>query len=446
MRTNTPVFRPPILTHEGAPAPRITPEKMLRRSVMSCMLFEDTFYEDGQSVADRIASLVKEVRPETVAQIAVDARSKMKLRHVPLWIVRQMARLDTHKGLVASTLAEVIQRPDEIAEFVALYWKEKRQPLSAQVKKGLARAFTKFNAFALAKYNRDGAVKLRDVLFLCSPKPKDEEQAAAWKKLVDGTLESPDTWEVALSGGGEKKSAEDKKAHWERLLSENKLGALALLRNMRNMREAAVDEALVRKALLEMKTERVLPFRFIAAARYAPQFEPEIESAMFRCVAAFERLPGKTAIVIDNSGSMYGTKISAKSEMDRADAACALAILVREVCERCSVISFSTRPVLVPSRRGFALRDAIQSATEHGGTNTQDALILAAKEGYDRIIVITDEQSHQAVSGPGLGARGYFINVASYQNGIGYKAWTHIDGFSESVLDFIAEFEKEAEQ
>ena len=31
-----------------------------------------------------------------------------------------------------------------------------------------------------------------------------------------------------------------------------------------------------------MKTDRVLPFRFLAAARYAPQWEETLERAMFR--------------------------------------------------------------------------------------------------------------------------------------------------------------------
>ncbi|MFO7863430.1 MAG: TROVE domain-containing protein, partial [Salinivirgaceae bacterium] len=105
-----------------------------------------------------------------------------------------------------------------------MYWKDGRQPLSAQVKKGLAAAFQKFNAYQLAKYNRDGEVKLRDVLFLCHANPTSQEQELVWKKLIDGTLESPDTWEVNLSSGA------DKKETWERLLREEKLGALALLR------------------------------------------------------------------------------------------------------------------------------------------------------------------------------------------------------------------------
>jgi hypothetical protein len=85
-----------------------------------------------------------------------------------------------------------------------------------------------------------------------------------YKRVVDRKLTTPDTWEVELSASG------DKLASWTRLLAEDKLGALALLRNLRNMMEAGVDDAAIRKALTALKPERVLPFRFIAAARYAP--------------------------------------------------------------------------------------------------------------------------------------------------------------------------------
>ncbi len=34
------------------------------------------------------------------------------------------------------------------------------------------------------------------------------------------------------------------------------------------------------------------------------------------------------------------------------------------------------------------------------------------------------------------------INVASYRNGVGYGRWTHLDGFSEQVLRYIAEYER----
>lgn len=403
---------------------------------MSCLLWEKQFYEEGEDIAARIAKIIPLVPAEKVAGIAIEAREKMKLRHMPLFIVREMARLKTHKHLVASTLERVIQRADELSEFVALYWKDVKQPLSAQIKKGLAAAFVKFDEYALAKYNRDGAVKLRDVLFLTHAKPKDEEQALLWKRLIAGELAIPDTWEVALSTG------KDKKKTWERLIAEGKLGGLAMLRNLRNMKEAGVSEKIVFAGLNDMKTERILPFRFVSAAKYAPQWEAQIESVMLKCLEGKDKLPGKTALVVDGSGSMFGTAISAKSEIDRFEAAAALAILVREICEQCIIVVFSNNASLVPARRGFALRDALYSQAERSGTNTQNGIMKAAQEGYERIIILTDEQSHQAVHNPLIGTKSYMVNVASYQNGIGYGEWTHIDGWSEAILDYIARMEQ----
>lgn len=425
----------PVFTHEGVKANHINPELQLRRSVMACLLWENNFYEDGESIADRIAKTIPLVKPEIVSSIAIEAREKMKLRHMPLFIVREMARLKSHRHLVSTTMERIIQRADELSEFVALYWKDKRQPLSAQVKKGLALAFGNFNEYQLAKYNRDGAVKLRDVLFLSHAKPKDDEQAEAWKRLIAGQLVIPDTWEVALSSG------QDKKATWERLIAENKLGGLAFLRNLRNMKEAGVSETIIFDGLARIKTERILPFRFISAAKYAPQWEAQIEPVMLKCLEGKAKLKGKTALVVDGSGSMFGTPISARSEIDRFEAAAALAVLVREICENSVMVCFSVNAHLIPSRRGFALRDALYSKAERRGTNTQTGIMKAAQEGYDRIIVLTDEQSHQAVFNPLVGTKAYMVNVACNQNGIGYGAFNHIDGWSESVLDYISAVE-----
>jgi len=423
------LFRP--RTHEGAPARVISAEAQLRRSVLACLLWESQFYEDGVEIAARIAELVPKVAPDKVATLAVEARTSMKLRHAPLLLVREMARHTTHRVLVAETLDLVIQRADELSEFLAIYWATGRQPLSAQVKKGLAAAFRKFDAYALAKYDRENPVKLRDVLFLSHAKPRDEAQAALWKQLVEGELATPDTWEVALSGGADKREA------FERLLRDNKLGALAVLRNLRNMAESGVDEKLVKGALQSLNTSRVLPFRFIAAARYAPQWEAELESAMYKSVDSVPKLAGKTVLVVDISGSMTAA-LSARSEMQRTDAAYGLAILLREIAEELAVFSFSDRCVRVPARRGFALRDAIDASQPHGSTYLGRAL-EEIREPYDRLIVITDEQSHDRVPDPQ--GQGYMINVASYKNGVGYGQWTHIDGWSESVIGYIRELE-----
>ncbi len=453
MQINAPA-RPVAKTHEGAPAPVLKPEHELQRTVCACMLWEDSFYESGADVAARISGLIAKCKPEFVAGLAVTAREAMKLRHAPLLLVREMARLHSHKHLVAQTLERVIQRPDELTEFLAIYWKDGKQPLSAQVKKGLARAFKKFNEYNLAKYDRDGAVKLRDVLFLSHSKPKDatikftkvERKEAGkydlapheelYKKVTERKLETPDTWEVELSAGG------DKLASWTRLLAEKKLGALALLRNLRNMIEAGVDDAAIRAALTALDPERVLPFRFIAAARYAPRFEPELEVAMLRSLESSEKMAGHTVLLVDVSGSM-NDRISTKSDLARLDAACGLAMLCREVCESVGVYTFSEQVVECPPRRGFALRDAINNSQPHSGTYLGRAVqAINAQRPHDRLIVLTDEQSHDPVGGPK--GRGYMVNVATNKHGVGYGPWVHIDGWSEAIIDYIRAFERES--
>ena len=418
-------------THEGAQAARTTPEQQLRRSVAACLLWEDSFYESGEDIAKRIASLIPLCRPEFVAACAFEARTKMKLRHVPLLLVREMARLPQHKALVGKLLPDVIQRADEITEFLALYWKGGRQKVSKQVKLGLAAAFLKFNEYALAKYNRDGAVKLRDALFLCHAKPDTPEREALWKRLIDGKLVTPDTWEVALSGGA------DKKATFERLMAEKQLGALAFLRNLRNMKQAGVSDATLAGYAGTLNVERVLPFRFIAAARVMPQLEPILEPLMLQCAGTQEMLTGKTVLLVDVSGSM-DHPISSKSDLQRVDAACGVAMLLREVCEEVLVVTFSNTLVQVPPRRGFALRDAVVASQPHQGTYlaaTLKAIHDNPQNVYDRIVVITDEQSADGICAPR--GKAYCINVASNKNGVGYGAWHHIDGWSESVIEYV---------
>jgi len=466
---------PKVHTAPGAPAATINKALQLQRLLNACMLWEDNFYIDGESVAAAIQKLVHETPAEKCADLAIKARTEQKLRHAPLLVVREMARASkAHKALVADTLFAVIQRPDEITEFLAIYWKDGKQPISAQVKKGLGRAYNKFSEYQLAKWNKDKDIKLRDVAFLTHVKAKDKDQGELIAKLVNKdhvpvatksgfkvankyrglakkfvTLATPDTWEVALSGG------EDKKATFTRMLNEGTLGAIAVLKNLRNMTQAGVSNSVIKSGLATMRTERVLPFRFITAAKYAPQFETDLEQAMFRCLENLPKLGGRTGVIIDVSGSMGG-KVSGKSELGRVDAAACIAMLLREVCD--DIVVYCTagndgteihKTEMIPSRRGFALRDLInQSKNRLGGggiflTQVMDYVRKHEQGDFERIIVITDEQdcdhnpARAASKANTFGAHNYLINIANERNGIGYRKWHHIDGFSEAVISYI---------
>jgi hypothetical protein len=420
---------------------------------MACMLWEDGFYEDGQSIADRVKSLIPKLPFETVAQIAIDAREKQKLRHVPLLIAAVACGLFDGKK-VGDLVAQIIQRPDECGELIAICREVgTKKMVPRQIKLGIGRALKKFDEYQLAKWDQNKAsLSLADVIRLCHVRAgEDKGFALRLAKIANKTfvpakvlerygfenvtlgLATPDTWETKLSAGA------DKKATFERLISDGKLGAMALLRNLRGMTEAGVEPTMIRHGLSAVKADRVLPFRFISAAKYAPSYEPELEVLMLRCLKSRPKLAGKTVLLVDVSGSMNAS-LSGKSQMQRVDAAYGLAILLREVCEEVEVISFSNQAVLVPPRRGFALADAIDKSQPHSGTDTGRAVHAASTRNPDRLIVLTDEQSATAVGAPPCKA--YMINVASNKNGVGYGAWVRVDGWSEAIVDFIGEVER----
>jgi hypothetical protein len=220
----------------------------------------------------------------------------------------------------------------------------------------------------------------------------------------------------------------------------------AILRNLRNISEAGVSAAHIAKINAALRhpswahgARRILPFRYVAAARAAPMFEPAIDVAMQAAIQALPALPGRTIVLVDVSISM-DAKLSIKSDLRRVDAAAALAAIVN--AEDLRVFSFSNHPVEVPARRGMAGVDAVIKSQHHSGTDLGAAVRHVNKLPHDRLIVVTDEQSQTRVPDP-VAKRAYMVNVASNRHGIGYGRWTHIDGFSESVLRFIAEVERD---
>jgi len=60
-----------------------------------------------------------------------------------------------------------------------------------------------------------------------------------------------------------------------------------------------------------------------------------------------------------------------------------------------------------------------------------------------RVIVLTDGQSVDTVPTPPSGVAGYMVNLAAYRPEVGYGEWNRVEGWSEAVLQWIVEVEKE---
>lgn len=459
-----------LLTEGGGAAQKITPDKMLERALMTTFLWEPSYKNPQNPVANRIADLIPQVNPHLVLKLAKKAKDDMKLRFTPLFVLRELAKYTKGNlkktnfpykwknvnvgSLVEEGLSDLIRRPDELVDFLSLYWSEGKQPIAASVKRGLSKAFNKFDEYQLAKWNRRGDIKLRDVLFLTHAKPGKEKEDL-FERIANNTLKTPDTWEVALSSGA------DKKQTWERLIRENKIGGSALLRNLRNMVSVGVDKELIEERLRK-GVNVALPFEFILAAKHSPSLSKAIEFSMLKSLDSKPKLSGKTLLVVDVSGSM-GVKLSNRSSMTRKDSAISLAIMCQHICESCDIFITSgddfkrehATARISKYAEGLSIIEDIEALNDklgYGGIFLVQCLSYIEGQNYkdyDRVIVITDEQdcdlpSKDPALAPRLGKYNYVINVGNKQNGISYRnKWIHIDGWSEKVLDYIALYEEQ---
>ena len=437
----------------GALAARESNEALLRRVVMANLLWEDIAYVDGKQASNEIQRLLPLVDADSVYRIALEARKDQKLRHTPLFIASEMCKHHPHSSLVGNLLPNIITRADMLTDFLAIYWGKKKHPISAQAKKGLAEAFHNFNEYKFAKYDRDSVIKLRDIMFLCHPHPRNDYETALFKKIANRELETPDTWEVALSTGA------DKKATWTRLIEEGKIGGLAMLRNINNMKKAEVDKKVIVKGLETLKSSMLLPLDFLKAARMNPEFEREIEDAMLASYANLPKLSGKTLFIVDVSGSMR-CPMSSKSHFTRLDAAKAMAMLAASQCEDYSLVctagSDYTRTcaseLIKYPKKGFGIFSQIEECANKlggGGIFTRQCLEwcqTVVGEKVDRIIIFSDSQDcdlpQRRVPKP-FGTHNYICDVSANSKGVNYRGcWdAEINGFSDHFLTFIASYE-----
>lgn len=434
----------------GGKAFSMNSESELVRAVLTTFL-DDKYYEKGADRVDRLKNLIANVKPEFTARLAYVARTEFHLRSVSHLLLGELIKNNKGRedGLIWKTIEKTIQRPDDILELVSYL----EGHLSKQVRKGIRRSLYKFNRYQLAKYRGEGhSYRMVDIFNLVHPKPQfaTEEQKIAWKDLIEGNLKSFDTWENDV-----KKLPE--------LVLENKIGYMALLRNLNNLIKQNVDDNVITKAIETLTNrEKVLkskqlPFRFVTAYDNVEgnrRFTDAISEAMDIALENTPRLEGNTLIAIDGSGSMSGKPIKQASifgaTLMKANTNADVIIYDTSVQE----VNLSSR---IPT---VDLAKTIERNAQGGGTMTSLVFQYAQLKNkiYDRIIIISDNESwvESYYGGSGIisayssyrktvGADPfvYAIDIEGYgtKDIIGNKV-KHLTGWSGRLLDFIGKHEE----
>lgn len=447
--------------NEGHKAFSMDTKEKLITEVLTSFFNEEKYYGDNSGViVEDIRNMIK-IDPKFVANLAIYARKEINLRSISHVLAAELAYDVQGKKYVREVLRNIVIRVDDMSEILSYYLNVYGKPIPNSLKKGIAECFLKFDEFSLAKYNRSGEVNLKDILNLVHPKPMSLEQSNMFKRVLEDELEVPFTWETMVSKEGNKKET------WEKLIESNRLGYMAMLRNLRNIIKAAPDN--IDKVYKELESEervlksRQLPFRYYSAFKVlsnegigTSKIYDVLENAIRYSTKNVERLQGKTFISTDVSGSM-GCMVSRKSELSCAEIGTVLMSIASSICDEAITSTFDTEFKVVPlaSCNGI-IANARSIRPSWGGTDLSLPIryLINNKIFVDRIILLSDNEINRGYDNvcqnlidkyrrkvnPDVYV--HAIDLAGYgtQQFKGHKV-NIMAGWNEKILEFIPKVE-----
>jgi 60 kDa SS-A/Ro ribonucleoprotein len=432
-------------------------------TILLTSFVEDKFYETAASQMARLSGLIANGSPEFqqfAARAAVYARREFGMRSISHVVAVEIGKVVKGVRWTREFFDRVVYRPDDVTEILAHFMGKYGKPIPNAMKKGMGTALSRFDEYQVAKYKASGAtVSLVDAVNLLHP-----QHTPALAALVNGSLASPETWEVRLTRAGKSDDVEVAKADaWADLIRTRKLGYFALLRNIRNIADQAPD---VLNAALEMlvdekqiKKALVMPFRFlVAAAQFndhpqSRQIKSAISAAIDIAVNNVPRLPGRTLVALDHSGSMTSMGDKSYSPMD-------IGLLFAAALYKSNdadLILFSNDArYATPDPNGTvsSISREILAGIAYGGTNFR-AIMPAANQAYDRVIILSDMQGWMGYNSPADTLAGYEqrFNCHPYIYSLDLAGYGSLQfpqervlalaGFSDKIFDIMAVLEQD---
>ncbi|MET8980208.1 TROVE domain-containing protein [Streptomyces sp. NPDC004539] len=407
---------------------------------------QDTFYESGADRDNRFATLVRQLAvsdPDWTAGLLGWLRGEGNLRTAAVVGAAEYVRARLAAGATdgpsnRQVVDSVLQRPDEPGELLAYWTAAYGRNIPKPVKRGVADAVRRlYHAKSLLKYDTSGkGYRFGDILNLvhAAPDPAKPWQGELFRYALDRrhhpeAAVPPVTDQVLVAnrelmelpverrravvtspGGAERLAAAGMtwealagwlqgpmdKAAWEAVIPS--MGAMALIRNLRNFDEAGVcDEVAAQVAARISDPEQVarsrqFPFRYLAAYQHAPslRWAYPLERALGHSLANVPALPGRTLVLVDRSGSMW-SRLSDRSQLNRADAAAIFGTALALRAEDADLVEFGTTSRRLDIDKGESVLRVLKRFGDLGGTDTVSA-IRAHYRGQDRVLIVTDEQ------------------------------------------------------
>lgn len=349
----------------GEKAFELNPKEELVATVLTTFL-SDSYYEKEKDIVDRIKKALAKVDPLFAAKLAIYARDQANMRSVTHLITGEIAGRIKGEKWAKRFYRRIAVRPDDMAEIMSYHYnisnkltelkKDGYKPgrFPAAMKKGFRDKLESMDPYLIDKYKMESKqFSLVRLINILHPKPT-QVNAEAYKRLKEGKsladLYSSKILEKEMSKAGQDKKSKKEVKEAKQEAITNVLGNVKgmpifnLVRNLCNIIQYApdqVDEACRQLTIPEkVYKSRLLPVRFLSAFQevdkltytsVAPPssilFEDEVkvrvatrdefsilktkvldalEKAMDISCENIPKLQGRTAILIDHSGSVRG--------------------------------------------------------------------------------------------------------------------------------------------
>ncbi|WP_172253629.1 TROVE domain-containing protein [Saccharibacillus deserti] len=380
-----------------------------------------TFYADAHDLLTQAAETHEamiELNPEFMAKALGFARQKGFMRLQPIYGLAVLSK--ARPDLFVQVFKHVILIPPDLMDFLTILKGMGRGQGGRAVKRQVALFLRQTSEYWAIKYGGRGrGYNLGDAIATAHPIPTDERQQALFRYLRGHETTLADLPQIAAVQQL-KKAGKDKerirliregklpyetvtgavtanKKIWEALLYQ--MPTFALLRHLNLLdREGLLEHPQHLRYVVErlsdaeaLRKSKILPLRFAAA--YGQVKHPVVKEALAQAVdltfQSLPKLPGRTAILLDISGSMDG-------EYLRTGSVFALA-LYKKTGGNSVFLTFDHEVHDPQPSRNASIMLQASRIRARGGTDTGAPMrrLAELQEYVDQIIIITDEQQNE---------------------------------------------------
>lgn len=347
----------------------------------------------------------------TTLNLAIDLRKFYNMRLNPQVIMVRAAIhpkrkewTKEHPGEFNKIQERVMQRADEPMVQLAYYlWLNdgNKNKIPSILKRSLAAKLSDLTRFDVNKY------KNAEIGMINAVRLTHAHSDVLDELMKTGTIEAYDNeviWEQKRSAG----------MSWEEIYKTTLLGHMALLRNIRNFFSEVTDDALCKDYLMRLENGvrigKQFPYRYYTAYKMIDKIEithkqwimDTLEACIDISIKEMPKLPGKTVILSDNSGSAWSGFTSEYGTTEIAEIDNLSAVIAGICSEEADIVKFGTHCKWfgVSKRNGALIQaDKInENRCNDVGGSTEPGVdeffqtIINGKIHYDNIIIYSDLQ------------------------------------------------------